>query len=113
MKSMNETILNVLRGITEYSEIEELEHVLSDDSVEEKTPTKVIKVVNGKKVKKLKCDPGYKLGPTWKMCIKQDPIELKNRIKAAKNAAKTRGPSSKAAALKRSKTMKKRSSLGL
>ena len=128
MKTLNETIKNVLLGEHKTKKphkhphdddedealvIKGLMHALTDDAVDEIKPTKVIKVIKGKKVKKFKCDPGYKLGKNGKMCIKQDPIEIKNRLKAAKKASVKRKSGAKAAALKRAKTMAKRSSLGL
>jgi hypothetical protein len=128
MKTLNETIINVLLGEhktkkphkhphdddeDESLEIEELEYALSDDAVDEMLPKKIFKVVNGKKVKKFKCQPGYKLGPTGKLCIKQNPEELRQRMLSAKKAAKKRKGKAHVIAIKRAKTMKKRSSLGI
>jgi len=47
------------------------------------------------------------------MCIKQNPEELRQRVLSAKKAARKNKGKAHAIAIKRAKTMKKRSSLGL
>jgi hypothetical protein len=68
----------------------------------------------GKKTKRVKCKPGFKLKPNGLSCMKMTGSEKAGRKKAAKKSAKTRKSKSQAGSnRKRAKAIKKRKSLNL
>jgi hypothetical protein len=68
----------------------------------------------GKKTKRVKCAPGFKLKPNGLSCMKMTGSEKASRKKAAKKSVKTRkGKSQAGSNRKRAKAIKKRKGLGL
>lgn len=68
----------------------------------------------GKKTKRVKCKPGFKLKPNGMSCVAMSGSEKRTRKKSAKKAVKKRKTKSQAGSnRKRLKAMKKRKSRGL
>jgi hypothetical protein len=68
----------------------------------------------GKKTKRVKCKPGFKLKSNGLSCVRMTGSEKASRKKAAKKSVKTRkGKSQAGSNRKRAKAVKKRKGLGL
>jgi hypothetical protein len=68
----------------------------------------------GKKTKRVKCKPGYKLKANGTSCVPMSGSEKRTRKKAAKKSVRSKkGKSQAGSNRKRIKALKKRKSLGL